>query len=325
VIAESDLSHQAAADALPLQDAFAVLFFVSVGMLLDPTIFVKQPTRVLMVLAIVVALKAVVTFGLTLMLGRPVRSALVISGSLAQIGEFSFILAGLGITMGVLPVEGRDLILAAAIVSIVLNPLVLRGANRIERWMELRPGVAAALERQNVEIDVAPEPAHALNNHVVLIGYGRVGRRIGDALRREGIPYVAVERDRVAVEGLRKKGIAAVFGDAARPGILDHVHLETAKLLILASPDPYQARRVIEIAREKNPNIDIAARTHSEGGEQYLQTRGVGRAFMGERELALSMAHYALMRMGRTDDQADDTIDAMRRHTMLGIKAVKRV
>jgi monovalent cation:H+ antiporter-2, CPA2 family len=325
VIAESDLSHQAAADALPLQDAFAVLFFVSVGMLLDPRIFVQQPTRVLMVVGIVVVVKAIVTFMLMLLLRRPVRSALVISGSLAQIGEFSFILAGLGITMGVLPAEGRDLILAAAIVSIVLNPLLLRGANRVERWMEMRPGLATALERKDLEIDVAPsEAANALNNHVVLIGYGRVGRRIGDALRREGIPYVAVERDRVAVETLRKKGIAAVFGDAARPGILDHVHLETAKLLILASPDPYQARRVIEIAREKNPGIDIAARTHSEGGEHYLQTRGVGRAFMGERELALSMAHYALMRMGRTDDEADDTIDAMRRHTMLGIKVVKK-
>ena len=326
VIAESDLSHQAAADALPLQDAFAVLFFVSVGMLLDPRVFVEQPARVLTAVGIVVAVKAIVTFALAILLRRPVRSALVLSGSLAQIGEFSFILASLGMTMGVLPAEGRDLILAAAIVSIVLNPLLMRAANRVQRWMEMRPGLAYAIERRNVEMDVlGPEPAAAMNNHVVLIGYGRVGRRIGDALRREGIPYVAVERDRVAVETLRKDGIPAIFGDAARPGILDHVHLETAKLLILASPDPYQARRVIEIAREVNPDIEIAARTHSEGGEQYLQKRGVGRAFMGERELALSMAHYALMRMGRTDDEADNTIEAMRRHTMLGIKAFKKV
>jgi CPA2 family monovalent cation:H+ antiporter-2 len=321
VIAESDLSHQAAADALPLQDAFAVLFFVSVGMLLDPRVFVEQPGRVLTAVGIVVVAKALVTFVLTLVLRRPVRTALILSGSLAQIGEFSFILAGLGMAMGVLPAEGRDLILAAAIVSIVLNPLLLRAVNRVERWMELRPGLAARIERKAVDVDVAgPQPAHTLHDHVVLIGYGRVGRRIGDALRSEGIPYVAVERDRVAVEALRKEGIQAVFGDAARPGILDHVHLESAKLLILASPDPYQARRVIEIAREMNPGIEIAARTHSEGGEAYLKKRGVARAFMGERELALSMAHHALMRMGRTDDEADYTIDAMRRATSLGIK-----
>ena len=322
VIAESDLSHQAAADALPLQDAFAVLFFVSVGMLLDPMVFVEQPVRVLTVVGIVVVAKALVTFALAIMLRRPVRSALILSGSLAQIGEFSFILAGLGISMGVLPAEGRDLILAAAIVSIVLNPLMLRGANRVERWIEVRPGLASTIEREVVTaVDVAgPASSHMLHDHVVLVGYGRVGRRIGDALRSEGIPYVAVERDRIAVEALRKEGVQAVFGDAARPGILDHVHLETAKLLILASPDPYQARRVIEIAREKNPNIEIAARTHSEGGEMYLQKRGVARAFMGERELALSMAHHALVRMGRTDDEADDTIEAMRRATQLGIR-----
>jgi CPA2 family monovalent cation:H+ antiporter-2 len=324
VIAESDLSHQAAADALPLQDAFAVLFFVSVGMLLDPMVLIRQPGRVLTVVAVVIVVKALMTFALTLYLRRPIRSALVISGSLAQIGEFSFILAGLGMTLGVLPAEGRDLILAGALVSIIVNPLLMRGVNRVERWMELRPGLAAALERKDKEVDLGgPEAAAGLRDHVVLIGYGRVGRRIGDALRRESIPYIAVERDRVAVEALRAQGIAAVFGDAARPGILDHVHLETARLLILASPDPYQARRVIEVARAINPSIEIAARTHSEGGEAYLQKVGVERAFMGERELALSMAHYALMRMGRTDDEADDTIDAMRRHTSMGMRTIQ--
>jgi CPA2 family monovalent cation:H+ antiporter-2 len=324
VIAESDLSHQAAADALPLQDAFAVLFFVSVGMLLDPMVLIRQPARVLTVVAIVIVVKAIMTFGLTLFLRRPIRSALVISGSLAQIGEFSFILAGLGMTLGVLPPEGRDLILAGALISIIVNPLLMRGVNRVERWMEVKPGLAAALERSDAGIDVTgPEPAAALRDHVVLIGYGRVGRRIGDALRQDSIPYVAVERDRVAVEALRAQGIPAVFGDAARPGILDHVHLETARLLILASPDPYQARRVIEVARALNPNIEIAARTHSEGGEAYLQKRGVERSFMGERELALSMAHHALRRMGRTDDEADETIEAMRRHTSTRLRTIQ--
>ena len=327
VIAESDLSHQAAADALPMQDAFAVLFFVSVGMLLDPAVLVREPVRVLLVVGIIVVAKALITFALALLLRRPVRSALLISASLAQIGEFSFILAGLGISLGMFPEQGRDLILAGALVSITVNPLLMRAVNRIDRWCQQRPALLATLERPDAQAASVPvrtthEP---LRDHVVLIGYGRVGRRIGDALGREGIPYVVVDRDRVAVETLRKRGVAAVFGDAARPGILEHVHLDAARMLIVASPDTYQARRVTEIARTVNPGLEIAARTHSENAQAYLESYGVSRTFMGERELALSMAHYALMYMGRTDDEADDVIDAMRRATSLGIRAIKHV
>jgi CPA2 family monovalent cation:H+ antiporter-2 len=136
---------------------------------------------------------------------------------------------------------------------------------------------------------------------------------------------MVVERDRVAVDNLRKRWVPAVFGDAARPGILEHVHLETAKMLVIASPDPYHARRVIEIAKEINPGIEIAARTHSEKMQEYLEQLGVDRAFMGERELALSMAHHTLMRMGRSDDEADATLETLRRKTSLGIRAMPRV
>jgi monovalent cation:H+ antiporter-2, CPA2 family len=326
VIAESDLSHQAAADALPLQDAFAVLFFVSVGMLLDPLVLVREPVRVLLVVGIIVVAKGLMTFALALLLRRPVRSALLISASLAQIGEFSFILAGLCISLGLFPEQGRDLILAGALVSITVNPLLMRAVNRVDLWFQGRPTLLATLERPEVVAkDVPVRVPHApLRDHVVLIGYGRVGRRIGDALGRERIPYVVVDRDRVAVEALRKQGVPAVFGDAARPGILAHVHLDTAKMLIVASPDTYQARRVTEIARQANPYIEVAARTHSENAQSYLESHGVNRTFMGERELALSMAHAALLFMGRTDDQADDVIDAMRRATSLGIKAITR-
>ena len=327
VIAESDLSHQAAADALPLQDAFAVLFFVSVGMLLDPFVLLREPWRVLLVVGIIVPGKALITFLLALMLRRPVRSALLISASLAQIGEFSFILAGLGIALNVFPEQGRDLILAGALVSITVNPLLMRAVNRIDQWFQQRPDLVASLERPEVvAADVPVRSAHApMRDHVVLIGFGRVGRRIADALGREGIPYVVVDRDRVAVETLRKQGTPAVFGDAARPGILEHVHLDTARMLIVASPDTYQARRVTEIARRGNAQLEIAARTHSENAQAYLESYGVNRTFMGERELALSMAHYTLMFMGRTDDEADDVIDAMRRATSLGMRAVKHV
>ncbi len=322
VIAESDLSHQAAADALPLQDAFAVLFFVSVGMLFDPMVLVREPFRVLLVLTLVILVKAAVTFVIVRGFGRPVRSSLLISASLAQIGEFSFILAGLGILLGLLPEEARSLILAGAILSITLNPLVIRAGAWIEQWLQKNPALLARLEPREPEMD-ADHGLPRLRDHVVLIGYGRVGRRIGDALSSALIPYMVVERDRVAVDKLRKQGVPAIFGDAARPGILDHVHLDTARMLVIASPDPYHARRVIEVARQHNPTIDIAARTHSEKMQGFFEALGVQRAFMGERELALSMAHYTLMRMGRTDDEADETIEDMRRKTSLSIKAIK--
>ena len=184
----------------------------------------------------------------------------------------------------------------------------------------------ARLETQRTEIETAltDEQAAAVRDHVVLIGFGRVGRRIGYALERAGIPYIAVERDQNTVEALRKRGIPAVFGDAARPGILDHVHMDTAKLLVIASPDPYHARAIVDVAKKLNPGVEIAARTHSETGQKFLEERGVDRAFMGERELALSMAHHTLMRMGQTDDEADDTVDAMRRMTATNIKAITK-
>ena len=319
VIAESDLSHQAAADALPLQDAFAVLFFVSVGMLFDPLVLVREPLRVLMVLTVVILIKGTVTFAIVRGFGRPVRSSLLISASLAQIGEFSFIVAGLGILLGLLPEDARSLVLAGAIVSITVNALVIRGATGIERWLQRHPALLARLEPREPAVD-ADHGLPALQHHVVLIGFGRVGRRIGDALMSAGIPYMVVERDRVAVDALRKRDVPAIFGDAARPGILDHCYLESARMLVVASPDPYHTQRVVELAKLINPTIDIAARAHSEKMEDFFRGIGVQRAFMGERELALSMAHYTLMRMGRTDDEADDTIEAMRRKTSLGIR-----
>ena len=326
VIAESDLSHQAAADALPLQDAFAVLFFVSVGMLLDPFVIVREPARVAIVVTMIVVIKGVMTFGLALLLRRPVRSSLLIAASLAQIGEFSFILAGLGIALNMFPEQGRDLILAGALVSITVNPLLMRAVNAMDQWFQRRPALLASLERPERPVVDVPVRASidALYDHVVLVGYGRVGRRIADAMRHEGIPCLVVDRDRVAIDNLRKRGLPAVFGDAARPGILDHVHLESAKMLIVASPDTYQARRVTEIARAIRPDLEIAARTHSEIAQSYLEEHGVSRTFMGERELALSMAHYALMYMGRTDDEADTVIETMRRATSLGMRALKR-
>ena len=314
VINESDLSHQAASEALPLQDAFAVLFFVSVGMLFDPGILLRQPLQVLAVMAIVLLGKSLAAFAIVVTFGYPVRTALTVSASLAQIGEFSFILAGLGVSLRLLPVEGQSLVVAGALLSITLNPLGFALVAPVKRWLQARPRLLDALERTEAVTGLEGEAAGAgrLRDHAVLVGHGRVGGTVGEALARYGIPYVAIERDRRTVEALRKRGIPALSGDATRPGILSLAHPESARLLVVATPDPYQAREIIALARKANPDIDIVVRTHGVVEERYLEGLHVGRAVMGERELALGMAHYALLSLGRTDDEADAAVGALR-------------
>jgi CPA2 family monovalent cation:H+ antiporter-2 len=314
VISESDLSHAAAAEALPLQDAFAVLFFVSVGMLFDPTILLEQPLRVLAVLGIVLLGKSLAAFAIVLVFRHPVRTALTISASLAQIGEFSFILAGLGASLGLLPAEGQSLVVAGALLTITLNPAVFALVGPVSGWLRERPRLLDLLERPHPNPPLAPTAADArrLRDHAIVVGCGRVGGTVGEALERYGIPYVVIERDRRIVEALRERGVPALSGDATRPGILPLAHPERARLLVVATPDPYQAREVIRLARRANPQIDIVVRTHNAAEERYLSALGVGRAIMGERELALGMAHYALLALGRTDDEADAAITTLR-------------
>ena len=314
VISESDLSHRVASDALPLQDAFAVLFFVSVGMLLDPAVLVQRPLQVLLVLLIIVVGKAVAAFGIVLAFRHPVRTALTISASLAQIGEFSFILVALGISLHLLPVEARNLVLAGAILSITLNPLTFSTIEPWARWLNARPRLRDALERPQTAVPAGSTESKqpALANHAVIVGYGRVGGTIGDALAKAGIPQAVVEQDRVNVEAIRRRGIFAIFGDATRPGILAHASLPTARLLVVAAPNPFEARQIIALARDLNPEIDIVVRTHSAAEQTYLDGLNVGRAFMGERELALAMARYALRALGRRDEEADRIVDELR-------------
>ncbi|HEU4562056.1 MAG TPA: YbaL family putative K(+) efflux transporter [Longimicrobium sp.] len=305
VVSESDLSHQAAADALPFQDAFAVLFFVSVGMLFDPAVLIRQPLQVLGVVAIVLVGKSLAALLIVLLFRYPVRTALVVAASLAQIGEFSFILAGLGVSLGLLPQEGHSLILAGAILSITANPLIFNTVGPIERWVRARPRLASALERPAgalAELEV-PE-REGLRDHAVLIGYGRVGEPVARALERQGIPYVVVEQNRETVEALRSRGLPALFGDATRPGILDHAHLERARLLVISAPDAFQARQMLEHARKVNPDIDTVVRTHSDEERAHLESIGVGRAVVGERELALAIVRYVFGSYGLREDMA---------------------
>jgi monovalent cation:H+ antiporter-2, CPA2 family len=305
VLSESDFSHQAAANSLPLQDAFAVLFFVSVGMLFDPSILMREPLAVLAVLAVIIIGKSLAAFGIVLAFGYPVSTASTVSASLAQIGEFSFILAGLGVSLGLLPAEGRDLILAGALLSITLNPLVFAGADRLAVWLRSHPNLLTRLERRGDELlSSVPEGTGGRRDHAVIVGYGRVGSVIGKGLRNQGLPIVVIEQDRPRVEALRARGVPAVYGDATTPGVLEAADTDKARLIVIATPQGFQTRRIIELARELNPRIDTAVRTHSESEVAYLEGQGVGIAIMGAREVALGLMGYALHSLGLPVEEA---------------------
>jgi monovalent cation:H+ antiporter-2, CPA2 family len=313
VISESDLSYRAGADALPMQDAFAVIFFVSTGMLLDPGILLNAPGKLVAVLGVILAGNAIWSTMLMVWLRHPFASAMRIGAAFGQIGEFSFIMAALGVSLGVLAEEGRSLILAAALVSIVLNPLLFWVAEKLIALVSRYPELLDRLERQKAPRMVATDMFMATPvNHAILVGYGRVGRTIGEAFQRVGLPFVALDQDRRVVEAMRALGVAAVYGDATRPGILEHARPEFAKLLVVASPDPYHARHIIELVRARNPEIDIIVRTHADTEQEFFERLGVGKALMGERELAFGMAYHALRSAGCDDDRADDVIAQLR-------------
>ena len=313
VISESDLSYRAGADALPMQDAFAVIFFVSTGMLLDPEVLLQAPGKLVAVLGVILIGNALWSAALMVLLKHPFAAAVRIGAAFGQIGEFSFIMAALGVSLGVLAEEGRSLILAAALVSIVLNPLLFWAAEQAIRFVARYPKLLDRLERQKAPRMVATDMFMATPaNHAILIGYGRVGRTIGEAFQRVGLPFVAVDQDRRTVEAMRTLGVAAVYGDATRPGILEHARPEFAKLLVVASPDLYHARHIIELVRKHNPHIDVIVRTHADTEQEFFERLGVNKALMGERELAFGMAYHALRSAGCDDDRADDVIAQLR-------------
>jgi K+:H+ antiporter len=306
VLSESDFSHQAAADSLPLKDAFAVLFFVSVGMLFDPTIVARDPLAVVAVVLVIVFGKSLAAFAIVLVFGHTVTTALIISASLAQIGEFSFILAGLGVVFGVFPSEGRDLVIAGALLSIILNPLAFAAVDPLVNWLRGRPRLLAWLERPQNRLATIPQfgTGEGLHGHAIIVGYGRVGGLIGEALKALELPFVVIEEDRRRVEELRKRGIAAVYGDATAAGVLDAARVDHARLLIIAAPRGFQTQRILDIAQKANPRIDTAVRAHSIGELGLLERQNVGIAIMGERELALGLLDYAFRSLGLSEEKA---------------------
>ncbi|EDU4498104.1 Kef family K(+) transporter [Salmonella enterica] len=279
VLNESELSHRAAHDTLPLRDAFAVLFFVSVGMLFDPLILIQQPLAVLATLAIIVFGKSIAAFFLVRLFGHSPRTALTIAASLAQIGEFAFILAGLGMALNLLPQAGQNLVLAGAILSIMLNPVLF---TLLEKYLAKTETLEEAIEEEKqIPVDIC--------NHALLVGFGRVGSLLGEKLLAAGIPLVVIETSRTRVDELRERGIRAVLGNAANEEIMNLAHLDCARWLLLTIPNGYEAGEIVVSARKKNPDIEIIARAHYDDEVEYITERGANQVVMGEREIARAM------------------------------------
>jgi monovalent cation:H+ antiporter-2, CPA2 family len=286
VLAESELSQRAAEESLPLRDAFAVLFFVSVGMLFDPAILIEQPVAVAAVVLIIVIGKSIAAYAIVLAFGHPKGTAALIAASLAQIGEFSFILAALGLEVGLLPEVGRDLIVTGAILSILLNPVAF--------WIaeQFAPATLAAAPKTAAAPAETPEKT-ALSSHTILIGFGRVGGIVGLGLKQAGKSFLVVEDDEDRYEALEKFGIERIYGNAARTDVLDAANVSGATLLIVAIPNGFEAGAVVIHAKKRNPKILVVARAHSDDEVAYLAKHGADHVIMGEKEIAEGMLEYA--------------------------------
>ena len=302
VLRESTFSHRAAEETLPLRDAFAVLFFVSVGMLFDPAVLFEQPLRVIAVVAIIVIGKSVAAAAIVLAFGYPLRTALTVSAGLAQIGEFSFILGALGVSLGLLSGEARSLVVAGALISIALNPLCFRLSGPIGRWLGTRRFWAGRRDHAPDPLAELPTSTHTryLSKQVVLVGYGRVGKRIAAELTAVGIPFVVAEENREAVEQLRAQGIPAVFGNATEPAVLIQAHVATARMLVIATPETIEVAQMARTARTLNPAIKIAIRSHNAQEADLLANEWQARVFVGERELADAMVAHVLRQVAPT-------------------------
>lgn len=296
VLKESELSHKAAHDSLPLRDAFAVLFFVSVGMLFDPRILLQQPLHVLGTAFIILFGKSLAAYLIVRAFGHPNRTALTISCSLAQIGEFAFILAGLGVSLNILPEEGRDLVLAGALISITANPLIFAA---LDRW-EARQNAEAehsphtAPPSLEEEPDLPPGPAWNPGQHAILVGYGRVGAQLAALLHARGVPLVVIDTQLERVQKAHQAGIAAIRGNAAAERVLAESRPESAQIAVLAIPQALEAGEIAAHLRQANPALTIFARAHSDAEVRHLIEHGADGAVMAERELAHSMAEMVL-------------------------------
>jgi CPA2 family monovalent cation:H+ antiporter-2 len=304
IMSESELSHRAAEESLPLRDAFSVLFFVSVGMLFNPLSLLDNTWPILATLFIIVIGKSLAAFLIVVAFRYPLGTALIISASLAQIGEFSFILAELGVGLNLLPEQGRDLILAGAILSIILNPLAFALVDRLKPWLEKQQAMATPATETPaqpaspdapapVEAD-GPPPRTALEDHTILIGYGRVGSLIGQSLKDAKLPFLVIEDADKTIARLRADEIEVVTGNAARADVFEAANPRGARRLILAIPNAFEAGQIVMRARTANPSINIIARAHSDAEVDHLTGLGADIVIMGEREIARGIVEQVL-------------------------------
>ncbi|USA53101.1 cation:proton antiporter [Acinetobacter sp. C32I] len=296
VVKESDFSHRAEEETLPLREIFSILFFVSVGMLFDPSILVEEPLRILAVVAIIMVGKTLAAMALVLFFRYPINTALTVGASLAQIGEFSFILATLGLSLGLLTPDAQNLILAGALFSITLNSFVFSAIEPVQRWIRERSHLARMLERSGDPLAMLPDEVDQayLRDQVVIIGYGGVGRRISENLMQQNIKVVIAEENREIVEKLRTQGIAAVSGEATEPNVLIQAHIQHARLLVISPMDILDIHRIVDISKQLNPEIQVLICAESKEEAVVIREENIGEVFYAKEEMAKNMSHHIL-------------------------------
>lgn len=305
VMRESKYAHRAAMESLPLRDAFSVIFFVGVGMMFDPMILVDKPLHLLAVLAIIILGKSLVAFGLVMLFRYPLHTALTVAASLAQIGEFSFILAGLGVSLGLLLQEGMSLVLAGAIISIAFNPVAFALVEPLRNLMKKRWKYARVLDAKSDPLSVMPdeEESKYLRGHMVLVGYNKVCEHIAKDLSERKVPFVIVEKDRNIVEDLRENGFKAVCGDAIDPAILIQAHVQDAAMVILNFRDDILRRKVIETAKILNHKIEAVIMTSDDEIAVRAMTDHLGKVFDSNAVMAGSIVKYCMHRLGKAEEE----------------------
>ena len=295
VVSESPLSHQVGADVLPFREAFSVLFFVSIGMLVDPSYLLDNIGPILALTGLIVIGKSVVTTLLGFLFPRPARTALVVAAGLSQIGEFSFIVGQAGVSLGLLDQDQYSLILAGALLSITINPLMFRLINPVEKWLHRFPTLWKLLDRHGP----APVPLEeSIASHVVIVGHGRVGRHIVNVLGQLRIPHLVIEADAERVEELDRRGVSSLFGDAANSEVLTHAGLSRARALVVTLPDEAASELVVAAARELAPELPIIARTATEEGVKRLAQLGAQHVIHPELEGGLEIVRHTLLQLG---------------------------
>ncbi|MPZ99840.1 MAG: sodium:proton antiporter [Dehalococcoidia bacterium] len=307
VLSESDVRHEVLRELLPLRDLFAGLFFVSVGMLVDLEFVVTNPIPVLMTVFMVIPAKGLMSMVITWIFRYPARTALLTGVTLAQSAEFSFLMARVGADIGALGADTFSTILAGTVISVVFAPALQDLARAPGRWLEAQfparidGGPVGSMERRAT-----------FRNHAVICGYGRVGRVIGAALARQGVPFIVIDHDRYRVRELREAGVPALLGSADNVTLLRETHLDEARLLVVAIPESLATRRIVDFALRQNPDLGIVARTHSASERDALEAQGVSEAVLGELELAIEMSRYALRRFGLDIASVEETVSEFR-------------